>query len=136
MVDESILETIYYIEVVRLCGVLTQGRDVVKTFYPLLAHETILTIIMGVHTWRNFKRGIGGPSLPLLTVLYRDGALFYLIVLGLRIWIIYTVRISSASYLVTDTFKAPDYAVDTIIPKYCVCPLSLPTRTSLMNMLM
>ncbi|CAG7849607.1 SubName: Full=Uncharacterized protein {ECO:0000313/EMBL:CCA71054.1} [Serendipita indica DSM 11827] len=84
-------KVIYYIDAVGICGVLTQGRDVVKTFYPWLAHETLLTVIMGVHTWRNFRKGSGRQTFPLLIVLYRDGALFYVVILAVRIWIIYTL---------------------------------------------
>ena len=65
------LELVFYIEPLQICGLLSHGRDIATAFYPSLIFETTLTVVTAYRAWSDI-RGKGGQQLvPLLVVLYR-----------------------------------------------------------------
>ncbi|CCA69355.1 hypothetical protein PIIN_03254 [Serendipita indica DSM 11827] len=82
-------DLITYIPEVGLCGTFATGPDSTPAFYPPFVLETLLTLITAYRAWCDYRQQSDRRWLPLLVVLYRDGAIFYLIIVSVRAWNIY-----------------------------------------------
>ncbi|CAG7849581.1 SubName: Full=Uncharacterized protein {ECO:0000313/EMBL:CCA69353.1} [Serendipita indica DSM 11827] len=80
---------VFYIEPLEICGLLSHGRDIATAFYPSLIFETTLTVVTAYRAWGDVRGQAGQQLVPLLVVLYRDGAIFYFIIVAVRAWNIY-----------------------------------------------
>lgn len=92
---------LYYSQIVHACASTTKSNLMPAIFLLPAAYEFTIFTMTGVRAFHDAKLIRTSGSAPFLTVLYRDGCICFLIMLGVRIWNvwIYATQPTSASYL-------------------------------------
>ncbi|KAG8808238.1 hypothetical protein FRC18_005141 [Serendipita sp. 400] len=77
--------SIYYAAPVKSCAADAHSPTMAAIFYAPAAFETFV-FFMTVYSAARDSKVITGSSAPFLTVLYRDGLICFVVMIGLRIW--------------------------------------------------
>ncbi|KAG8823996.1 hypothetical protein FRC17_009204, partial [Serendipita sp. 399] len=78
-------DEIYYVAAVKTCATEAHSSTMAAIFYAPAAFESFVFGMTAYSAVRTSKV-INGRSAPFLTVLYRDGLICFLVMIGLRIW--------------------------------------------------
>ncbi|KAG8812713.1 hypothetical protein FRC17_001886, partial [Serendipita sp. 399] len=76
---------IYYSELVKGCQATVHLSSIAAVFYAPAAFETFV-FGMTVYSAIQDSQFITGAFAPFLVMLYRDGFIFFLVMIGLRVW--------------------------------------------------
>ncbi|PVF94847.1 hypothetical protein CPB86DRAFT_867295 [Serendipita vermifera] len=93
--------TIHYSKILHACGSTTRSPLMPAIFLAPAAYECTLFFLLGYSAWKDAKIMYGPNSAPFLYVLYRDGAICFFIMFGVRIWNvwIYATQPLTSAYL-------------------------------------
>ncbi|KAG8789742.1 hypothetical protein FRC15_003811 [Serendipita sp. 397] len=92
---------IQYTPLLGICATTQRAPTLSGIFYGPLVFEILLLSLTIYHAWGEYRSQRGVTAVPLLRVLYRDGVLFAVVMLAVRVWniIIYAVGPLTQTYL-------------------------------------
>jgi hypothetical protein len=112
-----------------MCATPGTGQIIARVFYAPFLFEIFLVCITAFRAWEDYRRHPDGSNTPLFYVLYRgghsctfslvpliyliDGAIFFFVIAGFRLWNIWIVRdhlVSPSSF--PDSVKVSNAAYD------------------------
>ncbi|CAG7853474.1 SubName: Full=Uncharacterized protein {ECO:0000313/EMBL:CCA73102.1} [Serendipita indica DSM 11827] len=92
--------TIFYSTMFQTCGSMSSSKLMPAMFYAPAGFETFIFVLTAYRAWRDARLLTGPGATPFLFVLYRDGFIFFFVMVAVRawnIWIYLSQPLSSSS---------------------------------------
>ncbi|KAG8769970.1 hypothetical protein FRC16_006513 [Serendipita sp. 398] len=99
-----LISTTFYSQLAHICGIVERPKVMGFIWVCPMVFETTIFIITTTRLYQRAGQAAALFGSKLLLVLYRDGVCYYLIIIGLRTWLLLSWTIFPISYMFTGYF--------------------------------